>query len=119
MERSQIGKTVVDFCQISEFSVAGTTTETYCVVLVGGLSKTSPTGEKLANWAVFHTRECNCRTITKESYFGNTAGPLNFQTHTEGVHEKRFLAKGMSTVLFNYLAAGLDIYILVYPIYEM
>ena len=41
------------------------------------------------------------------------------QTHTEGVYEKRFLAKGMSTVLFNYLAAGPDIYILVYPLYEM
>ena len=89
---------------------------------VGGgdvLSKTNPTEEKLGNWAVVQTRECNCRTVTKESYFGNTAGHLNFQTHNEGVYEKRFLAKGKSTVLFNSLAAGLDIYILVYPLYEM
>ena len=47
------------------------------------------------------------------------AGLSNFQTQTEGVYEKRFLAKGKSTVLFNSLATGLDIYILVYPLYEM
>jgi hypothetical protein len=85
----------------------------------GVLSKTNPTQEKLANWAVVQIWECSGRTVTKENYFGNTAGPLNFRTHTEGVYEKRFLAKGMSTVLFNSLAAGLVIYILVYPLYEM
>jgi len=68
---------------------------------------------------VVQTHECNFRTITKESYFGNSAGPLNFQTHTEGVYEKKFLAVGMSTVLFSSLVAGLDIYILVYPLYEV
>ena len=85
----------------------------------GVLSKTNPTEEKLGNWAVVQTCECNCRTVTKESYFGNTAGRLNSQSHNEGVYEKRFLAIGKSTVLFNSLATGLNICILVYPLYEM
>jgi len=53
----------------------------------GVLSKTKPTEETLANWTVVLTHECNFRTVTKEGYFGNTAGPLNFQTHIEGVYE--------------------------------
>ena len=108
----------MDFCQISELGFTGTITETYYAGWGDALSKTNPTEEKLTNWAVVQTLGVT-RTVTKEIYFGNTVGPLNFQTHTEGVYEKRFLAKGMSTMLFNYLAVGLDIYILVYPLYEM
>jgi hypothetical protein len=99
----------VHSCQISDLSLRG---YHHLIILhYAGrvLSKTNPAEEKLSKLAVVQTHEFSCRTVTKENYFAYTAGPLNFQTHTEEACEKRFLAKGMLTILFNSLATGLDI----------